>query len=224
MAPPRRPPLACKKCGQPAERFYTAKKFLQRPRLCAVCRERFHHPQGADHPHWRGGSRPNQRGYIVVWTGPNKWGLEHRLVWEAAYGPIPKGMHVHHINHNKADNRLENLCIVSNSGHQALHKAERALGSRWALGYSECMDCGTTERRHVAHGLCNRCLLRRKWVPAPPRMKLQQWARHYEQCLACGRTDREHAGHGLCHACYQRTRYQQAVASLNGHAGGSPTM
>lgn len=45
----------------------------------------------------------------------------HRAVWEEANGPIPKGYHVHHVNGNKADNRLENLELLSHGEHSAIH-------------------------------------------------------------------------------------------------------
>jgi hypothetical protein len=50
-------------------------------------------------------------GYTVV----NLSGREyvHRIIWEMHYGSIPKGMEVDHINHRRADNRLENLRLVS---------------------------------------------------------------------------------------------------------------
>lgn len=37
----------------------------------------------------------------------------HRAVWEAFNGPIPKGLEVNHKNLNRADNRLENLELVT---------------------------------------------------------------------------------------------------------------
>lgn len=58
----------------------------------------------------------------------NKWSDKRRLhqrVWEDAHGPIPEGYHVHHINEDKADNRLENLECLSPSEHMAKHPCTR---------------------------------------------------------------------------------------------------
>lgn len=48
----------------------------------------------------------------------------HRYVWEKEVGTIPKGFHVHHLNGNKADNRIENLAIMTASGHERMHGQE----------------------------------------------------------------------------------------------------
>jgi hypothetical protein len=51
------------------------------------------------------------------------WAFEHRVVAHDALGPIPPGFHVHHKNHDRSDNRLENLEVVSPSEHHARHRA-----------------------------------------------------------------------------------------------------
>ena len=50
----------------------------------------------------------------------------HRYVWEQEVGPIPKGCHIHHLNGDKSDNRIENLAILTASGHHRLHGQEQA--------------------------------------------------------------------------------------------------
>jgi len=51
------------------------------------------------------------------------WVPEHRLEMSKFIGvPLPSGAHVHHINGNKSDNRIENLAIVSARGHNNIHK------------------------------------------------------------------------------------------------------
>jgi hypothetical protein len=36
-----------------------------------------------------------------------------RLVWVSVNGPIPKGMQINHINHNRTDDRIQNLELVT---------------------------------------------------------------------------------------------------------------
>lgn len=64
-------------------------------------------------------------GYIRVRLGPNDWQYEHRVVWEEAHGPIPAGYHVHHLNHDRTDNRLENLALLFGRTHVRHHTTER---------------------------------------------------------------------------------------------------
>lgn len=44
---------------------------------------------------------------------PNKWELLHRLIWEKAYGAIPKGVNIQYIDGNPENCVLENLTAVS---------------------------------------------------------------------------------------------------------------
>lgn len=56
-------------------------------------------------------------------------GLLHRYVWEQDVGSIPPGMHVHHKNHDKQDNRPGNLVLLRPGQHWAEHDQER--GDDW---------------------------------------------------------------------------------------------
>ena len=57
----------------------------------------------------------NPDGYYYATNG-NREKL-HRYIWEKHKGKIPKGYHVHHLNNNKTDNRIENLECSTNSCH-----------------------------------------------------------------------------------------------------------
>lgn len=51
-------------------------------------------------------------------------GLLHRAVWEASNCAIPEGYEIHHVNGNRADNRLKNLQCMLISEHRSMHCSE----------------------------------------------------------------------------------------------------
>lgn len=50
--------------------------------------------------------------------------LMHRLVYELFVGEIPKGFHIHHIDGNKQNNRVDNLMAVSPREHAVISVRE----------------------------------------------------------------------------------------------------
>lgn len=72
--------------------------------------------------------QPGQRvwvstqGYLYVNVG-GKSLVQHRYIWEQAYGKIPKGFQIHHIDGNPKNNGLSNLLCISFEEHKKLHKA-----------------------------------------------------------------------------------------------------
>src|SRR2546422_3758190 len=52
---------------------------------------------------------------------------EHRRRWEQAYGPIPRGLVVHHRNGDKLGNRPQKLELMTKSAHAQFHGVERKM-------------------------------------------------------------------------------------------------
>lgn len=82
----------------------------------------------SDHPCWKGGQIVDRDGYIQTWSPEHPWPRkgylrEHIRVMEISIGrKILPTETVHHINHDRQDNRLENLSLMTRKDHSKLHR------------------------------------------------------------------------------------------------------
>lgn len=83
---------------------------------------------GAAHSRWKGGRFLDVRGYVLVYApehpAQNKgYVLEHRLVMEHHLGRrLASDEQIHHRNHVKTDNRIENLELTDVRSHAFKHR------------------------------------------------------------------------------------------------------
>lgn len=75
------------------------------------------------------GFRVSSNGYIELTRGPNKGRSLHHVIAEQILGRLLRGDEVvHHIDHDRSNNRPENLTVMTRSEHTRLHRKEAANG------------------------------------------------------------------------------------------------
>lgn len=84
--------------------------------------------KGEKCPNWKGGVMVTPKGYRQVLKPEHPradkrgYVMEHILVWEEATGvSIPENCCIHHLNGDKKDNRIENLCMMLHRAHTVYH-------------------------------------------------------------------------------------------------------
>jgi HNH endonuclease len=124
---------------------------------------------GPKNPNWKGGERLDKKSGRVMVYSPhhpypnyNNYVYRYRLLMERKLQRfLLPTEHVHHINGDPNDDRIENLQLVSNSEHAKITHC-LAYRGKWARSYDCCVSCGTTTIPHGGSGLCNRCYEKRR--------------------------------------------------------------
>ena len=110
----------CETCGADVYRTPTTKKthvFCRRE-----CRDEWTRTHDGI---LRNNGISNQSGYVFVRQGKKIYRGEHRLIMEAHLGrKLRSDEIVHHIDHDKTNNDISNLMIVTRAEHIRLHKKE----------------------------------------------------------------------------------------------------
>lgn len=95
------------------------------------------HARGNKCHRWSGDKKIiGSNGYVKIRVGtdhpladPNGYAYEHLVVWVSAGRRKPvSGEVIHHCNHDKTDNRLVNLRLMTSSDHRYLHIAHAKPG------------------------------------------------------------------------------------------------
>ena len=94
---------------------------------------------GVKHQSWKGGKYLDNRGYLEIYnpeqsTRKKPYIKEHRLVMQLHLGrKLLPNEHIHHLNGNKLDNRIENLVLLSNKEHGLLHSQEPGFKEKMSI-------------------------------------------------------------------------------------------
>lgn len=131
----------CVKCKQDRWIEIHREKASGYTGLCSKC----FIAKGADNSMWKGG-RTIVKGYVRILHKKHSLAiksgyiLEHRLIASQKYGvEAVKNMIVHHKDGNKLNNKIENLEIVSRSGHPRLHLGMNSnLGKPNSIIFCKC--------------------------------------------------------------------------------------
>ncbi len=118
------------------------------------------------------------------------WKVQYRWAWEAEHGPVPDGHHIHHRDFNSLNDRLDNLELMPELEHEALHReqmlgdnnpARRCMTDAWRAHLSEA----TRGEKNPHFGIAQTPEAREKMREA----SAQRWADAEQHALASARAE-----------------------------------
>ena len=104
----------------------------------------------------------------------------HRYIYEKYYGKIPKGYDVHHIDHNKDNNDISNLKLVTAKEHKEIHARELTEEQRNKM--RENMNLKARPKAIEWH----KSNKGKEWHKKQYEISLGKMEKEKMQCLYCG--------------------------------------
>ncbi len=118
----------------------------------------------------------------------------HRAVWEAHFGPIPSGFHVHHVNGDRSQNQIENLALMEGRNHVGHHssKPTEAQSAARRSNQSATAEWHRSEEGRAWHASLSRAT----------------WRKRDARTVACAHCGREYSTRavGLSLYCHRNCR------------------
>ena len=119
--------ISCDNCGEDINRLpcmvNTHNNFCNKE--CHIEYQRQNSPSGENHHNWKNGVC-HSGGYKLLTQGDGSYKLEHRIIMENLLGrKLSSNEIIHHIDHNKLNNDITNLQIMSREEHSRLHTKHR---------------------------------------------------------------------------------------------------
>lgn len=106
--------------------------------------------------------------------------LLHRVVWEDNNGAIPNGYQVHHKDHDRDNNSIENLELMTQSAHMRMHTLERIA--------SGDIDVEKNMRlRQEAAKKWHKSPEGRAWHSVHAKECAKKWTKVTKTCQMCGK-------------------------------------
>ena len=130
----------------------------------------------------------------------------HRVVWQEAHGDIPDGYHIHHINGDCGDNRLENLECLSPSEHAKRHPLEGDRLERHLRHLDNIRPLASAWHRSEAAKEFHRRIAKKSWENfVPTDAKCDQCGKDYK-------VNARHENSKFCsNACKSASRRKSGV-------------
>ena len=122
------------------------------------------------------------------------WKFQYRWIWEHNNGPVPKGYHTHHKDHDALNDRLSNMELLLEDAHNALHiekmmgdnnPARRCMTDEWRDNTSKAVSGSGNPMYGKKHGFETRVRMSNKaqdrWTPEARRKASEKRKQYWEK-------------------------------------------